>query len=72
MESLPDIGLKQLIRMVPEKDVIGMDNDFFIIHVRFNDNLMILRYPCRCNAYIIMFCNSGEIDVEINLNNYTV
>ena len=72
MESLPDIGLKQLIRMVPEKDVIGMDNDFFIIHVRFNDNLMILRYPCRCNAYIIMFCNSGEIDVEINLNTYTV
>ena len=72
MESLPDIGLKQLIRMVPEKDVIGMDNDFFIIHVRFNDSLMILRYPCRCNAYIIMFCNSGEIDVEINLNTYTV
>ncbi|MGN0201356.1 MAG: helix-turn-helix domain-containing protein [Candidatus Cryptobacteroides sp.] len=72
MESLPDIGLKQLIRLVPPKDVTGADDDFFILHVKYNENLEILRFPCRCNAYILMFCNSGRVEVEINLNSYTV
>ncbi|MGN1214972.1 MAG: helix-turn-helix domain-containing protein [Candidatus Cryptobacteroides sp.] len=72
MESLPDIGLKQLVDIVPPEDVTGVDDDFFIFHIRNNGNLEILKYPCRCNAYMIMFCNSGQVEVEINLNTYIV
>lgn len=73
MESLPDIGLKQLVDIVPPKDVMGgVGNDFLIFHIRYNGNLEILKYPCRCNTYMIVFCNSGQVEVEINLNTYIV
>lgn len=71
-KTLPNIGLKQIRKLVPSQDILGLGDDFFMIHVRYNDGLQLLKYPCRCDAFIMMFCNAGEVEVEINLNQYKV
>lgn len=66
-DSLLNIGLKQIRKLVPVQNEIQLEDDFFIMDVKYSDNLQFLKYPCRSDAYIAIFCKSGELNVEINL-----
>ena len=71
-DSLLNIGLKQIRKLVPVQNEIQLEDDFFIMDVKYSDNLQFLKYPCRSDAYIAIFCKSGELNVEINLRSYKV
>ncbi len=67
-----NIGLKQIRKLVPVQNEIQLEDDFFIMDVKYSDNLQFLKYPCRSDAYIAIFCKSGGLNVEINLRSYSV
>ena len=66
-DSLLNIGLKQIRKLVPVQNEIQLEDDFFIMDVKYSDNLQFLKYPCRSDAYIAIFCKSGELNVESSL-----
>ena len=71
-DSLLNIGLKQIRKLVPVQNEIQLGDDFFILDVKYSDELQFLKYPCRSDAYIAIFCKSGGLDVEINLRSYSI
>lgn len=71
-ETFQDISLRELRKLVPQEDVLRLGDDFFIMDARYNEKMEFLRYPCRIDAYISIFCVSGELDVEANLNVFTM
>ena len=71
-DPVQNIGLKQIRKLVPTRSSIQLDDDFFILDVKYSDALQFLKYPCRSDAYIAIFCKSGGLDVEINLMPHTI
>ena len=71
-DSLLNIGLKQIRKLVPVQNELQLGDDFFIMDVKYSDNLQFLKYPCRSDAYIAIFCKSGGLNVEINLRSYSI
>ncbi len=71
-DSLLNIGLKQIRKLVPVQNEIQLEDDFFILDVKYSDDLQFLKYPCRSDAYIAIFCKSGALDFEVNLRSYPV
>ncbi len=71
-DSLLNIGLKQIRKLVPVQNEVQLGDDFFIMDVKYSDELQFLKYPCRSDAYIAIFCKSGGLDVEINLRSYSI
>lgn len=71
-QAMQNIGLKQIGKLLPMENGFRIGDDFFIVPFRYNDNLHFLKYPCRSDAYIAVFCKSGEFSVEVNLRTYHV
>ncbi len=71
-DSLLNIGLKQIRKLVPVRNEVQLGDDFFIMDVKYSDDLQFLKYPCRSDAYIAIFCKAGGLNVEINLRSYSV
>lgn len=71
-DSFQNIGLKQIRKLVPIENGIELGDDFFILDVKFSQNLQFLKYPCRCDAYIVIFCKTGHISVDLNLRSFSV
>lgn len=71
-ETFQDISLRQLRKLVPQEDVLHLEDDFFIMDARYNEKMEFLKYPCRVDAYFAIYCVSGELEVEINLSVFKV
>ncbi len=71
-DSLLNIGLRQIRKLVPVQNEIQLGDDFFIMDVKYSDNLQFLKYPCRSDAYIAIFCKSGGLNIEVNLRSYSI
>lgn len=71
-DSLLNIGLKQIRKLIPVQNEIQLGDDFFILDVKYSNDHQFLKYPCRSDAYIAIFCKSGRLDVELNLQSYSV
>ncbi len=71
-DSLLNIGLKQIRKLVPIQNEIQLGDDFFIMDVKYSDDHQFLKYPYRSDAYIAIFCKSGGLNVEVNLRSYSV
>lgn len=70
--AVQNIGLKQIRKLVPSGNGISLGDDFFILDVKYDSSMEFLKYPCRSDAYIAIFCKSGGLDVEINLRSYAI
>ncbi len=71
-DSLLNIGLKQIRKLIPVQNELQLGDDFFIMDVKYSNDHQFLKYPCRSDAYIAIFCKSGRLDVEINLRSYSM
>ncbi len=71
-QSLQNIGLEQMLKLIPFEGGCRIGNDFFIVPVKYSDKLRAFQYPCRSDAYIAIFCKSGELEIEVNLRTYKV
>lgn len=71
-ESLINIGISQIRKMIPAEKTIEMGDDLFIMEATYSEDLLSFKYPCRSDAYLAIFCERGSFDVEINLRRYSV
>ena len=66
------ISLKDLRKYFPAHIGDELSDDFFIADVHYRDFLDILKYPCRLDGFMAIFCLSGELKAEINLKTYDI
>ncbi|MBQ6254706.1 MAG: AraC family transcriptional regulator [Bacteroidales bacterium] len=71
-ESFKNIGLSQIKKFLPPGEDIHIGEDFFIIDVKEGSVGDFLRYPFRVDAFLVIFCEKGGYDVEINLRKYHI
>lgn len=71
-DTLQNIGLAQIKKFLPQGDDIHIGNDFFIVDIQDNGTKGFLRYPFRVDAFLVIFCEKGGFDVEINLRKYHI
>lgn len=51
-------------------DILG--SDFYIVDMGYNSQLRLLSFPFRFDGYVAIFCFSGNISMDINLNTYEI
>lgn len=62
---------KQLLNMVEIKNPTGLEEELMIIDDNQADTTLF-KYPCRINSLVALVCLTGEIVVNINLNEYHI
>ena len=50
----------------------GIGDDLFILDVKDVEELHMLRYPVRVQGFLAVYCEKGDISVEINMNEFRV
>ena len=63
-DDLQTIGLKQIGRLIHPDEGVRLGEDFFLIDVSEGKNLEFMNYPFRSDAYFLVYCVRGGIDVE--------
>lgn len=71
-DSFYDIDIKQLSRYLGVTGDDKMSENFIISDIRYNSGLDMLRFPCRFNGYMGIFCLEGNLEAEINLKRYEI
>lgn len=49
---------------------IGLGDDFFIMDIRLGEPHQPLAHPCRFDGYMLIYCISGHVRLNVNLNEY--
>jgi len=70
--SLHEIGIRDLKKYFPSPFDDNLSEDFFISDIKYTEDIQMLKYPCRFDGYLAIFCLSGELTAEINLRNYEI
>ena len=65
-----NIPLPQFRSRFPESESIALNDDFFVMDVRFKDRNSPLMHPCRFDGFMMIFCISGHVRMSINLNEF--
>ncbi|MBR5174993.1 MAG: AraC family transcriptional regulator [Bacteroidales bacterium] len=71
-DTLQNIGLAQIKKFLPPGEDIHIGDDFFIVDINDSSAHGFLRYPFRADAFLVIFCERGGFDVEINLKKYHI
>ncbi len=66
------ISLAELKELFPSKDIISIDNDFFMTCQSYKTQFKIFKYPCRIDGFIAAYCMEGDLKVTINLTEYRI
>lgn len=65
-----NISLPEFSRFFPSCPSIGLGDDFFIMDIQFDQPHQSLSHPCRLDGYMLIYCISGHIRLNVNLNEY--
>lgn len=49
---------------------IGLGDDFFIMDIHLGEPHQPLAHPCRFDGYMLIYCISGHVRLNVNLNEY--
>lgn len=71
-ESPQNFDIKKLRALLPADSDVQLGDDFLIADIEYNENLRFLKYPCRFDGYLGLFCIKGDIVMDINLNSFHV
>ena len=66
--SLTNISLPQFCRFFPDGEIAHLGEDFYIIQANFPGERSTGFRPCRFDCYMIIFCVSGNMRLNVNLN----
>ena len=70
---MTDISIGDLVGWVDARNRISSDNDFCIMDFKYcGENRGFSGFPCRIDAFMAIFCISGEFSITINMDEYTV
>jgi AraC-like DNA-binding protein len=72
-DALQNISIKELRSVLMGKTGADLGDDFFIMDINeYEDKMKLLRYPCRLDGYLAMFCISGDLKMDIDLNTFEI
>ncbi len=64
--------VQKFMKLFPGVYDAQLGNDFFIAEITHPEAFASLRYPCRFDGYVAIFCLKGDMDVDINLQTFQV
>lgn len=65
-----NISLEQFRSRFPNAKCVALNDDFFIMDVRFEERNSPLMHPCRFSGFMMIYCISGHVRMSINLNEF--
>lgn len=65
-----NISISQFKNLFPEATSVGMGEDFSIMDVTLSEKNQPLGHPCRFDGFMIIYCVSGHIKINVNLEEY--
>ena len=71
-EILHNISIKRFKSRFPDMPGAALGDDLLIADLRYDKALSVFKYPFRFDGYIIIFCISGRIKLEVNLDAFQV
>ena len=71
-EILHNISIKRFKSRFPDMPGAALGDDLLIADLRYDKSLSVFKYPFRFDGYIIIFCISGRIQLEVNLDAFQV
>jgi AraC-like DNA-binding protein len=72
-DALQNISIKELRSVLMGKTGADLGDDFFIMDINeYEDKMKLLRFPCRLDGYLAMFCISGNLKMNIDLNTFEI
>ncbi len=72
-DALQNISIKELRSVLMGKTGADLGDDFFIMDINeYEDKMKLLRFPCRLDGYLAMFCISGNLKMDIDLNTFEI
>lgn len=65
---LYNISLTQFRDFFPEGSCVGLGNEFYILDVKLTKKHNPLLHPCRFDGYMVIYCISGDMRLNVNLS----
>lgn len=67
-----DLSISKLQESFPETQWTGIDDEFCMLEVKYDDNIHALEYPCRFDGIMMLYCFKGHLKLSVNLNEYDI
>lgn len=67
-----NISIRRFKSRFPDMPGAALGDDLLIADLRYDKALSVFKYPFRFDGYIIIFCISGRIQLEVNLDAFQV
>lgn len=67
-ENTLNVDIAKFKSLFPNRLNVELGNDFFIAKFNITKEDHIIEYPCRVDGFVAIFCNKGELKVDVNLN----
>ena len=67
-----NLSISKLKAYFPEKQWVGIGDDFCMFNVRYDGHVRSLEYPCRFDGLLMIYCIKGHLKLSINLNDYEI
>ena len=64
--------LKQFMKLFSDERQIALGDDFCILDVRYDRNLVEFESPVRLDAYLVLFCIGGTVRMSINMKEFVL
>jgi AraC-like DNA-binding protein len=68
--AVSNMELKQFMRLFSDKQQRALGDDFCIVNVRYDQNLRDFMLPVRVDAYLVLFCMSGSVRLNVNMKEF--
>ncbi len=67
---LHNISIGKFRTLFPETPGAGLGDDFLIADLKYDKALEAFKYPFRLDGYITVFCISGKVRLDVNLDSF--
>lgn len=71
-DTLHTIPLTKFRDLFPDAPQIAVGDDFFIMDIRLTEKHRPLGHPCRFDGFLLLYCVSGRIRLNVNLSEYEI
>lgn len=74
MAALEDfkVNIKTIREKLPASSQMGIDEDFCLMDIRYDERQENFGYPCRLDGNVMIFCINGSVRMSVNLNEYEI
>ena len=70
--STYNLSISKLRNYFSSAQWLGIDDDFCMFNVQYDERLHALDYPCRFDGLLMLYCVEGHLKLSVNLNEYDI